>query len=320
MSRRIVVAIGGNAILSNDASVAAQYDAIKMITRHLAVLLEEGNELIIVHGNGPQVGNLLLQQRAAESEKNPVMPLDTLVAMTQGSIGHWIQNALQQELKQRGINKDVVTLVTKVLVDADDPAFQNPTKPIGPFLTEAQARAEMKEKPQEIFKSDAGRGWRRNVPSPRPVSIKEGAVARKLLDEGVIPIAAGGGGIPVVEKDGQLVGIEAVIDKDLAAELLAKSVAADMLIILTGVDNVYIHYNTPEQETLNEVSVAELEKYCEQGLFEAGSMLPKIQAAMDFVRSGDERVAVITSIEQLSRISEGVGTVIRGTVGLENVS
>ena len=214
--RKIVVALGGNAILSSDPSASAQKKALVDTAKHLVKLIKNGDDLIITHGNGPQVGNLLLQNLAADSDKNPAFPLDSLVAMTEGSIGFWLQNALENELTKEGIDKEVTSVVTQVIVDKSDPAFENLTKPIGPFYTEEEAKAEA-EKTGATFKEDAGRGWRKVVASPKPVGIKEIATIRTLLNAGEVVVAAGGGGIPVVrEEDGTLTGVEAVIDKDFA--------------------------------------------------------------------------------------------------------
>lgn len=311
MTQKIVVALGGNAILSKDASAKAQQEALRDTARHLVKFIENGDELTISHGNGPQVGNLLLQQQAADSVKNPAMPLDTCVAMTEGSIGYWLQNAMKDVMNEKNIKKDVVSVVTQVEVDSKDPAFENPTKPIGPFLTKAEADAAKSENPNATFKEDAGRGYRKVVPSPKPIDICEKDVINLLVQNGVITISVGGGGIPVVKKDGQLVGVEAVIDKDFASETLAELIEADTLLILTGVDNVYINYNKPNQEKLERVNVAEMERYIDEDQFAAGSMLPKVQAAIQFVRDNPSRKAVITSLENIQNyIDNGAGTII----------
>lgn len=234
---------------------------------------------MITHGNGPQVGNLLLQHAAADSEKNPAFPLDSLVAMTQGSIGFWMQNALREALIAHNIEKPVVSLVTQVQVDENDPTFENPSKPIGPFLSEEEVKVEMK-KGNRTFIEDAGRGWRKFVPSPKPKSILEYPIVESLTDNGVITIAAGGGGIPVISSEEGFTGIEAVIDKDFAAAKLAELVGADYLIILTGVDNVYVNWNKPDQKKLTDVTVDELKEYIKQNQFAPGSMLPKVEAAI----------------------------------------
>lgn len=312
MSRKIVVALGGNAILSSDPSAKAQQEALAETAKYLVKLIKNGDGLIITHGNGPQVGNLLLQQLAADSEKNPAFPLDSLVAMTEGSIGYWLQNALQNALLEEGIKKDVASVVTQVLVDKQDPAFENLTKPIGPFYTEEEAKAEA-EKTGATFKEDSGRGWRKVVASPKPVGIKEINTIRALIDNGQIVVAAGGGGIPVVqEEDGRLSGVEAVIDKDFASERLAELVEADLFIVLTGVDYVFVNYNKPNQEKLEHVSVEQLEEYIQQNQFAPGSMLPKVEAAIDFVNSSPHGKAVITSLENLEALVESEsGTIIQ---------
>lgn len=310
-NRKIVVALGGNAILSSDPSAKAQKAALVDTAKHLVKLIKNGDDLIITHGNGPQVGNLLLQNLAADSEKNPAFPLDSLVAMTEGSIGFWLQNALENELAKEGIDKEVASLVTQVIVDKEDPAFQNLTKPIGPFYTEEEAKLES-EKTGATFKEDAGRGWRKVVASPKPIGIKEIGTIRTLLQSGAIVVAAGGGGIPVVrEEDGTLTGVEAVIDKDFASQTLAELVDADLFIVLTGVDYVYINYNKPDQKKLEKVTVAQLEEYIQQNQFAPGSMLPKVQAAMAFVNHKPGSKAVITSLENLAALLESnSGTII----------
>lgn len=309
--RKIVVALGGNAILSDSPTAEAQKQALKDTAKQLVKLVKNGDELIITHGNGPQVGNLLLQNIAADSEKNPAFPLDSLVAMTEGSIGFWLQNAMQNELTKAGIDKSVATVVTQVLVDKEDPAFENPTKPIGPFYSEEEAKAEM-EKSNDTFKEDAGRGWRKVVPSPKPKGIKEIDAIQTLIDNKQLVIAGGGGGIPVVEAaDGTLEGVEAVIDKDFASQTLAGLIDADLFIVLTGVDNVYVNFNQPDQKKLENVTVAELEEYIQQDQFAPGSMLPKVQATMTFVSEKPGSKAVITSLENLENLIESdAGTII----------
>lgn len=304
--QKIVVALGGNAILSDDASAGAQQAALAQTADYLVKFIENGDDLIISHGNGPQVGNLLLQQAAADSEKNPALPLDSCVAMTQGSIGFWMQNALGNALEKRNLTKSVVAIVTQVVVDEADPAFKNPTKPIGPFLDEADAQQEMAST-GAVFKEDAGRGWRKVVPSPKPVSIKEYQAVNQLVENGVVTISVGGGGIPVIEKDGQLTGVEAVIDKDFASQKLAELVKADLLIILTGVDNVYVNYNQPDQKKLEQVTVAEMKRYIEENQFAPGSMLPKVQAAIAFVENHPEGKAMITSLENIEQVLTNQG-------------
>ncbi len=241
--RKIVIALGGNAILSRDASAKAQQAALAQTAKYLVQFIKNGDDLVITHGNGPQVGNLLLQQTAADSYDNPALPLDTLVAMTEGSISYWLQNALINELRKQSIDKEVVSMVTEVLVSAEDPAFDHPSKPIGPFLSEEEAYLQEKMT-GATYKVDAGRGWRKVVASPKPIAIQEIATIKSLLNTGAVVITAGGGGIPVIEdpKTKELMGVEAVIDKDFASQLLAEKIKADLFIILTGVDHVYIHY------------------------------------------------------------------------------
>lgn len=310
--RKIVVALGGNAILSDVPTAAAQKQALKQTAQQLVKLVKNGDELIVTHGNGPQVGNLLLQNIEANSEKNPALPLDTLVAMTEGSIGYWLQNALQNELTKANIDKSVASVVTQVIVNKDDEAFKNPTKPIGPFYTEEEAKSEM-EKTGDIFKEDAGRGWRKVVASPKPVDIKEIDSIKTLIDNKQLVIAGGGGGVPVIEEDdGTLTGVEAVIDKDFASQKLASLIDADLFIVLTGVDNVYVNFNQPDQKKLEDVTVEELEAYIDEDQFAPGSMLPKIQATMAFVREKQDSQAIITSLDNLENlINESAGTTIR---------
>ncbi|WP_042353941.1 carbamate kinase [Bacillus rubiinfantis] len=308
--KKVVIALGGNAIQSGDATAAAQQQALETTARQLVDFIEQGIDIIISHGNGPQVGNILLQQAAADSVKNPAMPLDTCGAMSQGMIGYWMQNAMEKALKERGIQKDVATVVTRVVVDLNDPAFQNPTKPIGPFYSEEEAKRIIEET-QSSFKEDAGRGWRRVVASPKPVSIKEHTIINSLVEQGNIVISCGGGGIPVIDAENGVEGVEAVIDKDFASEKLAELVNADALIILTAVDNVYIDFNKPTQKKLEDVTVAELNSYIEAGHFAAGSMLPKVQAAIQFAETSPERKTIITSLDQaVNALAGKAGTVV----------
>lgn len=310
-NRKVVVALGGNAILSTDASAKAQQDALRETAKYLVKFIEQGDELIISHGNGPQVGNLLIQQRAADSEKTPAMPLDTCVAMTEGSIGYWLQNAMGEVLKEKGIEKDVVSLVTQVIVDENDPSFKNPSKPVGPFYTEEEAKEQMAADPTATFKEDAGRGWRKVVASPKPATIKEARVIEKLVNEGVITVSVGGGGIPVVETPTGLEGREAVIDKDFASEKLAEIIEADLLIVLTGVDNVYVNYQKPDQKKLEVVPVSEMKQYIEENQFAPGSMLPKVEAAISFVEARPNAKAIITSLENIENLlASEEGTII----------
>ncbi|EMA6343703.1 carbamate kinase [Bacillus cytotoxicus] len=308
--RKIVVALGGNAIQSGNATAEAQQEALERTAEQLVKIMENDVDIVIAHGNGPQVGNILLQQKAAETEKTPAMPLDTCGAMSQGMIGYWMENAIEKALKKRNIKKEVATVITRVVVDEKDEAFQTPTKPIGPFYKEEEARRLMKET-KAVFKEDAGRGWRRVVPSPKPVSIHEHKVINSLVEDGNIVIAVGGGGIPVIESEEGLKGTEAVIDKDFAAQKLAELVGADTLIILTAVDYVYINYNQPNQKRLETIGVDELKKYIEEQQFAPGSMLPKIEAAIHFVNASPERKTIITSLDKIyEALEEKAGTII----------
>ena len=308
MPKKIVVALGGNAILTDIPTAEAQKESLRQTSEHLVSFVKEGHQIMITHGNGPQVGNLLLQHAAADSEKNPAFPLDSLVAMTQGSIDFWMQNALREALIAHNIEKPVVSLVTQVQVDENDPAFENPSKPIGPFLSEEEAKVEMK-KGNGTFIEDARRGWRKVVPSPKPKSILEYPIVESLTDNGVITIAAGGGGIPVIASEEGFTGIEAVIDKDFAAAKLAELVGADYLIILTGVDNVYVNWNKPDQKKLTDVTVDELKEYIKQNQFAPGSMLPKVEAAIEFVENAKDGKAIITSLENAGKLFDGNGDV-----------
>ena len=308
--RKIVIVLGGNAILSRDASAKAQQAALAQTAKYLVQFIKNGDDLVITHGNGPQVGNLLLQQTAADSYDNPALPLDTLVAMTEGSISYWLQNALINELRKQSIDKEVVSMVTEVLVSAEDPAFDHPSKPIGPFLSEEEAYLQEKMT-GATYKVDAGRGWRKVVASPKPIAIQEIATIKSLLNTGAVVITAGGGGIPVIEdpKTKELMGVEAVIDKDFASQLLAEKIKADLFIILTGVDHVYIHYGQPNQEKLEKVTASQLKAWKDQQQFAAGSMLPKVEAAIAFVEAHPSGKAIITSLENIANvISEGSGT------------
>ncbi|GEN55604.1 carbamate kinase [Halolactibacillus alkaliphilus] len=307
-NKKIIVALGGNAILSDDPTAEAQIAAIRQTCDRLVDLVEHNNQLIISHGNGPQVGNLLLQQQLANSEKNPALPLDACVAMTEGSIGYWMQNEMSSILKKRHIDKSVVSLITRVEVDKDDVAFEYPTKPIGPFLTEVEV-AEAREDGGKYIE-DSGRGYRKVVPSPKPVGIVECDTVKQLIEHGVITISCGGGGIPVLKTEEGYKGVEAVIDKDFASEKLAEQVKADVFIILTGVDHVYINFNKPNQKKLEQVTTEDLKQYIEQGQFEPGSMLPKIEAAVQFVEASDHGIAIITSLGNLDNIHQGAGTVV----------
>jgi carbamate kinase len=302
---RIVVALGGNALLrkGEQGTAAEQYANIRVACAQLVELARE-HDLVITHGNGPQVGKILLQNEMAAGA-TPPMPLDICGAMSQGQIGYMLQQQLTGALAERGLKKDVVTMITRVVVDASDPSFRQPTKPIGAFYTASEARQFMRER-NEIWVEDAGRGWRKAVPSPIPLRIVEEKAIKKLVEGSYLVIAAGGGGIPVVAEESGYRGIEAVIDKDLAGELLAEIVNANVLMILTDVPHVYIHYGTPAQKKLHEVFVEELLAYEAKGHFAAGSMGPKVRAAIRFA-SREGRHSIITSLENAVRALNGDG-------------
>ena len=311
MAERLVIALGGNALQSGNAAptAEAQLEVVRGTARQLAEVSARGYEMAIVHGNGPQVGRILL---ASETAKDvvPPMPFDVCGAMSQGYIGYHIQQALKYALAARNRNYPVVALTTQMIVDGNDPAFQNPTKPIGAFYTEEEARTLEREKGYAMCE-DAGRGWRRVVASPLPRKIVEIEAVRLPWDHAIV-ITCGGGGVPVVEHpDGTLEGVAAVIDKDFAAELLAEEVNADALLILTEVEKVAIHFGKPNQQDLGHLSLAEAARYVEEGQFGVGSMLPKVQAAMKFVRANPGRKAIITSLDKcLDALDGKTGTVI----------
>ena len=311
MAERLVIALGGNALQSGNAAptAEAQLEVVRGTARQLAEVSARGYEMAIVHGNGPQVGRILL---ASETAKDvvPPMPFDVCGAMSQGYIGYHIQQALKYALAARNRNYPVVALTTQMIVDGNDPAFQNPTKPIGAFYTEEEARTLEREKGYAMCE-DAGRGWRRVVASPLPRKIVEIEAVRLLWDHAIV-ITCGGGGVPVVEHpDGTLEGVAAVIDKDFAAELLAEEGNADALLILTEVEKVAIHFGKPNQQDLGHLSLAEAARYVEEGQFGVGSMLPKVQAAMKFVRANPGRKAIITSLDKcLDALDGKTGTVI----------
>lgn len=311
MTKRIVVALGGNAILTDDPSAEAQQTALQQTAKYLVNFLEMGDvQLVLTHGNGPQVGNLVLQQLDGSSAKNPAMPLDTVGAMTQGEIGLWLADALNEEIISRGLDQKVATVLTRTVVDANDATFEQPTKPIGPFYTAEEAKTVRDEHPDWTIVEDAGRGYRRVVPSPKPISIMEADAIRTLAQEGVTLIAAGGGGVPVVRKDNDITGVEAVIDKDFTAAKLAELVDADELVILTAVQYVTKDFTKPTQEDIKQATVAEMQALVDEGQFPAGSMKPKVEAAMSFV-TATGRNAVITSLDNIAAYLEnGDGTVI----------
>ncbi|WP_455010050.1 carbamate kinase [Oribacterium sinus] len=303
MGKKIVIALGGNALGNN---LPEQMVAVKTTAKAIVDLVEDGNEVVVVHGNGPQVGviNNAMGEFASEHKEDPT-PLSVCVAMSQAYIGYDIQNALREEFLNRGGKvPPVVTVVTQVRVDKDDPAFQNPTKPIGRFMTKEEAEAEAQKRGWNI-KEDAGRGYRRVVASPKPKEIVELSAIKAMSDAGELVICCGGGGVPVVSEGKHLAGAAAVIDKDFAAALLAESLEADMLIILTAVEKVAIRYGKPDQEWLTDLSVEEAQKYADQGEFAPGSMLPKVQAAIQFASAKKGNEAMITLLEKAREALQG---------------
>lgn len=303
---KIVVALGGNALSKDGKATAADQLAVANETAsELVKLITAGHTLAIVHGNGPQIGNIILHEEAINTEKTPTMPVDVAGAMSQGQIGYWLQNALRNQLEQLKIKKPIASIVTQVLVSKDDPAFKNPSKPIGPFYTEEEAKKLAKTRGITV-KEDAGRGWRKVVPSPMPLSIIESDLIKIAIGNGAVIVAGGGGGIPVYyDQHGRLTGLEAVIDKDFAAEKLAETIDADILLILTAVDNVKVNYKQPDEKALTELTVDDAFKLIAQGQFAAGSMLPKVEAGVSFVSGANKRICIITSPEKASKAIEG---------------
>jgi len=303
MKNLAVVAIGGNAVNRPGEKPTAEnmLSAIAEAMGYLVDMLDE-YDIVITHGNGPQVGNILIQQEMAK-EVIPPFPIDVNDAQTQGSLGYMIVQALRNRLAERGLNREVAALITQIVVDKNDEAFKKPSKPVGPFYTEEEARKLMTEKGW-IMKEDAGRGWRRVVPSPKPLDIVEKEIIQMLLKNDVIVVAAGGGGIPVVRENGKLKGIEAVIDKDRASALLAIEINADELIILTGVEKVALNYGKPNQTFVDTLIVDDAMKYLKEGHFPAGSMGPKIEAAIDFV-SATNKTCLITDMRKLKEALSG---------------
>ena len=310
MSKRIVIALGGNALGNTPDQ---QLKLVRGTAKVIVDMAKEGYEIIVGHGNGPQVGmiNLAMDYAANGSAGTPYMPFAECGAMSQGYIGYHLQQAIREEMKKQGLERDVVALVTQVLVDSNDDAFNHPTKPVGMFYTKEQAEKIEKEK-GFIFTEDAGRGYRRVVPSPLPVEIIELNVIKKLVKDNTIVIATGGGGIPVINTDNGLKGVDAVIDKDRSSAKLALDLNADMLVILTAVDKVCINYNKPDQVELSELTLDDAEKYIKEVQFAKGSMLPKVEACMDFVRKSNGAKALITSLEKAAIALKGqTGTIIK---------
>jgi carbamate kinase len=300
-----VVAVGGNSLIldKDHQTVADQYYAACKTMVHVADMIEQGYNVVLTHGNGPQVGFILLRSEIARSQIHDV-PLDSCGADTQGAIGYNFQMALGNEFKKRNINKPVVTVVTQVLVDKNDKSFKNPSKPIGSFYSEEEAKERIAKDKWEMVE-DAGRGWRRVVASPLPLEIIEENAIKALTEKGFCVVAVGGGGIPVVkDENGMLKGAAAVIDKDFASSLLASNIKADVFIVSTAVEKACLNFGKPDQKSLDKVTVGELEKYCEEGHFKPGSMLPKCQAIIKFIKNGGKH-AIITNPENLAKAVKG---------------
>ena len=307
-----VVAVGGNSLIKDEShkTVPDQYAASAESMHHIADMIEQGWDVVVTHGNGPQVGFILRRSEISRHELHPV-PLDYCGADTQGAIGYMFTQCLHNEFLARKITRQAVSLVTQCIVDRNDKAFQNPTKPIGSFMKDEKTAKEMAQKEGWVITEDAGRGWRRVVPSPIPKKIAEANAIRSLIDSGFVVVAVGGGGIPVIEEEnGNLKGIEAVIDKDFASSLLANTIQADLFLISTAVEKVAIRFNKPDQKWLDRMTLAEAKKYVEEGHFAKGSMLPKIQAIIRFLEQGGKK-ALITNPENISRALRGeTGTLI----------
>lgn len=300
MKNKIVIALGGNAMGDNNVE---QIAAITQATHHITELIKAGNEVVIIHGNGPQVGKIQLAFDTASKEDDNLepMPLPESIAMSQGYIGYHLQHALTNYLRNESISKTVATILTQALVDVKDPSFENPSKPIGPFYTLEAIQA----KGYEHYVEDSGRGYRQVVASPLPVDLLEAQAIKDAMETGHVVICGGGGGIPVIDSEGTFKPVDAVIDKDAAAALLAEQIDADMLIILTGVDQVALNYGTPEEVWLSEITLEELDTYIGQNHFAPGSMLPKVEAAKRFVSNKKGGKAIITSLESAKAAIEG---------------
>lgn len=309
---KIVIALGGNALGNTPEE---QMDKLERVAKVIVKLIKEGNKIVLTHGNGPQVGQIALAMEYAHqgNVNTPLMPFAECGSMSQGYIGYQLQQALQDEMERQKVKKDCVTVITQVLVAANDPAFQNPTKPIGAFYSKEQAD-ELTKMKGYTFVSDAGRGFRRVVPSPKPIDIIESRAIKKLVDDDIVVIAVGGGGIPVIKNDKKelLEGVDAVIDKDLSSALLGELIDADILLILTAIDKVYLNFNTPEQKALDILTTTDARKYIQNDEFAKGSMLPKVEACIKFVNSS-KKLAIITSLDEAAEaLSSNVGTKIVG--------
>jgi len=308
-TKTIVIALGGNAILQRGqrGTFEEQHENVRRTCEQLAEIVRLGHRLIVTHGNGPQVGDILIQQECA-TDAVPPMPLDVCGAQTQGMIGYMIQRSLRTALEKRDIHRSVVTVVTQVVVARNDPAFEYPTKPVGPFFSEEKARREMAEKGQKWIE-EPGRGWRRVVPSPEPINIVEKEAIKTLVASGNIVIACGGGGIPVIETEGgNLRGVEAVIDKDLAAQKLAIDVEADIMLILTDVRKVALNFHKPQQTEIDRMTISQAKQHAEEGHFAVGSMLPKVTAAIRFLEAGGETALIANLGEAVAALQDKAGT------------
>lgn len=311
--KTVVIALGGNALEDGKNSTAEnQLKIIKQAVVNIADLIESGYQVVVTHGNGPQIGRIIIQNELS-NKVTPAMPFDVCGAMSQGMIGYHLQQALQIELQKRNINKPVATLITQVIVDDKDPAFNNPTKPIGPFYSKEEKDQVEKERGY-ILKEDSNRGYRRVIASPKPQRIVELESIKNLIKANSVVITCGGGGVPVIEKDNQLQGIAAVIDKDWASAKLANDLGADYLIILTAVPQVYINYSKPNQEAISSMNIAKAQQYIEEKQFAPGSMLPKVEATIAFVQNNSSREAIITSLEKAKE------AITKGTTGTKVVA
>ena len=311
---KIVVALGGNALQTgNNVSAKDQLSTCKSTATGIVELIKQGHQIAIVHGNGPQVGEIVANMETAHKVDNikyQLFPFDVCIAFTQGYIGYHLQNAIGEELNNNNIKKNIATIITQVEVNSSDSAFLNPSKPIGSFYSKDDA-IKLMQSEGYIMREDAGRGWRRVIASPKPLDIIEKNVIKDLFNSGLIVISCGGGGIPVERKGIELVGVEAVIDKDFAAAKLAQVIEADMLVILTAVDSIYINFNKPNQERIATMGIIEAQKYIDDGQFSPGSMLPKIQAAINFLENNNAGKVLITSLEKIAQGIDGItGTVI----------
>lgn len=310
MKKRVVLALGGNALQQNGEATAEAQKKVAIKVGEIIADLADKYEIIVAHGNGPQVGNILIHEESASTNEAPAMPLETAVAMSQGQIGYWLTQAINNAFAKKGKTAKVATVISQVVVSQNDPAFKNPTKPIGQFYSEKEAKA-LARKNKWVVKEDAGRGWRRVVASPKPIDIVEKRTILELVKDGIIVIAAGGGGIPVIRTKilKRLKGIDAVIDKDYAAEKLAEEVKADIFVSVTAVPNVFINYGLPNQQSIAEISATEISELKKYGYFKSGSMLPKVEATIKFAKHGG--TGVITDIDNLKLALNGkAGTIV----------